>query len=227
MARYGVNRNDVIRACKSDGRLGDLCVKYDLWGNLDGEIWSQLKMDGKPMAIEISSEGRHRDLTSNGGDAGPPYAPSSTTVLRIGDHRCRLVDVILEMYGADARPEGAHAQRIDGPSCAVNNLFWSLTSSRSTLFQVRTAFEVRRAGTVTRWLRFPSANKLASLLRCAAKNIKVSSKVHTVNDWEYRRCQPRCLASERWFVLSPQLRESCKGYLTPRRTSRPEGVVSR
>jgi len=148
-------------------------------------------------------------------------------VLPIGDHRCRLVDVMLEMYGADARPEGAHAQLIDGPSYAVTNLFWSMTSSRSTLFQVRTAFEVRRARTVTRWLRFPSANKLASLLRCAAKNNKVSSKVHTVNDWEYRRCQRRCLARERWFVLLPQLRESCKGYLTPRGTSRLERVVSR
>jgi len=227
VARYGVNRNDAIRACESDGRLGDLCVKYDLWGDLDGEVWSQLKLDGKPMAIEISNEGRHRDLDGKGGDAGPPYAPNSATVLPIGDHRCRLVDVVLELYGADARPEGAHAQLINGPSCAVTNLFWSLTSSRSTLFQVRTVCEVRRAGTVTRWLRIPSANKLASLLRCAVKSIKVSSKVHTVKDWEYRRCQPRCLASERWFVLSPQLHESSKGYLNPRRTSRLGGVVSR
>jgi len=86
------------------------------------------------MAIKISNEGRHRDLTGNGGDAGPPYASSSTIVLRIGDHRCRLVDVILQLHGADARPEGAHAQLIYGPSCAVNNLFWSLTLSRQRLF---------------------------------------------------------------------------------------------
>jgi len=76
VARYGVNRNDVIRACESDGRLGDLCVKCDLWGDLDGEVWSQVKLDGKPMAIEISNEGRHRDLDGNGGHAGPPYAPN-------------------------------------------------------------------------------------------------------------------------------------------------------
>jgi len=111
------------------------------------------------MAIEISNEGRHRDVVGNGGDAGPPYAPSSTKVRRIGDHRCRLVDVILKMYGADVRPEGAHTQQIYRPSCAVNNLFWSLTLSRPTLIQVPTAFEVRRAGTVTRWLRLSQAGE--------------------------------------------------------------------
>eukprot|EP00168_Porphyra_purpurea_P021135 TRINITY_DN924_c0_g1_i6.p3 TRINITY_DN924_c0_g1~~TRINITY_DN924_c0_g1_i6.p3 ORF type:complete len:134 (-),score=25.58 TRINITY_DN924_c0_g1_i6:265-666(-) len=128
---YNVNRNEVIRACELEGRLGGLRVNYVLWGDLPGEEWNRLVLDGDLTAYEISDAGRHRDVPDDGGDVGPPLAPSWSAVLMIGSKPYRLVDLVLDMYGDDGRLEGTHAELLNGTSCAVDNLCWSATIVKS------------------------------------------------------------------------------------------------